>query len=179
MKNKTLPSGFTLIEIIVAVGLFTVVMTLASGAYLVIINANRQAQSVATGINNLSFALETMTRNIRTGTNYGCPISGSDCPNGGNSFQFTNSDGVLVTYSRSATFAIQETKAAAVRALTDPSVNISSLWFYVAGTATRASGDYRQPRVTIVVSGTVSSGSGRPPESFTIQTGATMRGSDI
>ncbi len=172
--------GFTLIEIIVAVGLFTVVMTLASGAYLIMISANRQAQSVATGINNLSFALETMTRNIRTGTDYGCPTGGIDCPGGGDSFQFRNENGILVTYSRSSLLsAIQEVKGAAVRTLTDPSVNISSLMFYVSGTATRASGEYWQPRVTIIVSGTVSSGSGRPPESFTIETGATMRGSDI
>lgn len=169
--------GFTLIEIIIAVGLFTVIMTLASGAYLIMISANRQAQSVATGINNLSFALETMTRNIRTGTNYGCPTEGRDC-SGGSSFSFRNEDTTLVTYDLSAS-TIRETKGGVSRMLTDSSVNISSLMFYASGTAGRPSGDYRQPRVTIIVSGTVSSGPGRPPESFTIETGATMRGSDI
>lgn len=170
--------GFTLVEIIIAVGLFTVIMTLASGAYLIMIGANRQAQSVATGINNLSFALETMTRTIRTGTNYGCPTEGIDCGNGGSSFSFRNENNALVTYDLSAS-TIRETKGGVSRMLTDSSVNISSLVFYASGTAGRPLGDYRQPRVTIVVSGTVSSGPGRPPESFTIETGATMRGSDI
>ena len=65
-----LVSGYTLVELIVAVGLFALVMLLAAGAYLMMIGVNRQAQGIATGIDNLSFALETMTRSIRTGTNY-------------------------------------------------------------------------------------------------------------
>ena len=75
--------GYTLIELIVAVGLFSFVMTLVSGAYFLMIGINRQAQSIATGINNLSFALETMSRTIRTGYDYDCG-GASSC--GGNSF---------------------------------------------------------------------------------------------
>ncbi|MCX6787706.1 MAG: prepilin-type N-terminal cleavage/methylation domain-containing protein [Candidatus Kaiserbacteria bacterium] len=168
--------GYTLIELIVAVGMFALIMLLASGAYLMMIGANRQTQGITTGINSLSFALEAMTRNIRTGTNYDCGGLG-DCPGGASSFSFTNANGVPVSYGISAS-TIQETVGGSQRALTDASVTISSLMFYSFGTPSARRGDYQQSRVTIIVSGTVSSGPGKT-EAFTVQTGATMRGSDL
>src|SRR3989344_4020057 len=169
MKNKLI-RGYTLVELIIAVGLFALIMTLASGAYLVMININRQTQSIATGVDNLSFALETMMRIIRTGTNYSCDNSG-DC-SGGTSFSVINTDGEEVNYVLSNGIITQNGIA-----LTDPSVTVSSLVFYASGTG-KPPADYQQPRVTVVVSGTVSSGAGKT-ESFTLETGATMRGTDI
>lgn len=177
-----LPRGFSLIEIIVSVGLFTVIMTLASGAYLVMINVNRQAQSIATGINNLSFALETMVYNIRTGARYNCGGIG-DCPNGSGSFEFIKSvSGVSVLHSYTVSGGrIQERKGSIADYLTDSSVKISSLTFYAIGVHSGTHlppNDWRQPRVTIVVSGWVDSGHGKR-EDFTVEAGATMRGSDL
>lgn len=170
-------TGYTLVELIVAVGLFSLVMLLASGAYLMMIGISRQAQGITTGINNLSFALEAMTRSIRTGTSYDCGGLG-DCPGGASSFSFVNADGVSVTYSLSGS-TIQETKGGGGQnTMTDSSVSVSSLTFYAFGTPSARGGDYDQPRVTIVVSGTVSSGPGKT-EAFTVETGATMRGSDL
>lgn len=167
-KNR----GYTLVELIVAVGLFAVVMLLASGAYLVMIGLNRQVQGIATGIDNLSFALETMTRTIRTGTLYGCPSVGIDCPNGGSSFSVTDENGNVVNYARDVENGVITQNGVA---LTDPSVHVSSLTFYAFGTT---AGDAYQPHVTIVVSGTVSYGAGKS-EPFTVETGATMRGPDL
>lgn len=166
--------GYTLIELIVAVGLFALVMTLVSGAYIVMIGLTERAQGTATGIDNLSFALETMTRSIRTGMDYSCG-GGGDCLNGGTTFSFTNSRGVPVTYSLAGT-TIQQSVNNVTSILTDPSVNISTLSFFVSGT-TPGDDDY-QPYVTIIVSGTVSSGKGET-ESFTVETGATMRIPDL
>ncbi|MBI4065656.1 prepilin-type N-terminal cleavage/methylation domain-containing protein [Candidatus Kaiserbacteria bacterium] len=163
--------GYTLVELIVAVGLFALIMMLASGAYFIMINLNRQIQGATTGINNLSFALETMTRDIRTGTNYS--------NNSGTSFTFTPSDGgTNVTYALGTQQAPNGPVGDITKngsALTDTSVNISSLMFYVSGTSRS---DALQPRVTIIVSGEVSYGAGKT-ESFSVETGATMRGSDI
>ncbi|MCR4333976.1 MAG: prepilin-type N-terminal cleavage/methylation domain-containing protein [Patescibacteria group bacterium] len=169
-KNR----GYTLIELIVSVGLFAIVMLLASGAYLIMIGINRQVQGIATGIDNLSFALETMTRTIRTGTEYGCPSVGVDCPSGGASFSVTDEKGAGVSYTLSSPGGNGVIMQNGV-ALTDPSVNVSSLTFYAFGTA---SSDAFQPHVTIVVSGTVSYAAGKS-EPFTVETGATMRGPDI
>ncbi len=162
----TKSQGFTLVELIVSVGLFVLIMTLVTGAYFIMISINRQVQASATGINNLSFALEDMTRSIRTGTAY----SGEK----GSTFSFTNANGQPVTYSIVGS-VIQETKSGVASVLNDLSVTITSLAFHPVGTTP---GDVEQSRVTMIVSGTVSSGPGKT-ESFTVQTGATMRGSDI
>lgn len=171
-------SGYTLVELIVATGLFALVMLLASGAYLMMIGLNRHAQSVATGIDNLSFAIETMARDIRTGTAYDCGGLG-DCPNGLSSFSFRDAAGRAVSYSL-ASSAIQKTVGGVASALTDPSVTVSSLMFYTSGTAPETAGDplHQQPHVTIIISGTVSYGAGKS-EPFTVETGATMRGTDL
>lgn len=168
MKNR----GYTLVELMVAVGLFAIVMLLASGAYLIMIGLNRQVQGISSGINNLSFALEAMARDIRTGTTYSCG-GGGDCQSGASTFSFTNKSGAAVAYTLSGS-ALQRTINSAPTALTDSSsVTISSLTFYAFGTAKN---DGLQPRVTIIVSGTVA---GKTPQPFTVETSATMRGSDI
>jgi prepilin-type N-terminal cleavage/methylation domain-containing protein len=71
--QKTL--GFTLIEMIVSLALFSVVVTVAVGALLMLIGANDQLQGEQSVMTNLSFALDSMTREIRTGTNYYCVSS--------------------------------------------------------------------------------------------------------
>jgi len=64
--------GFTLVELIVSLGIFTAVMFIATGALLSIINVNKKAQAQQSAINNINFALENMARNIRTGSHYIC-----------------------------------------------------------------------------------------------------------
>lgn len=71
--SKTNPqSGFTLIELIVSLGVFSTVVTIAVGALLVLVAANQQLQGEQSVMTNISFALDSMTREIRTGTAYNC-----------------------------------------------------------------------------------------------------------
>ena len=81
-KNK----GFTLIEIIVSVAIFVIVMTIAIGAVLSAVDANRKAQSISTVINNLNIAVEGMVRDLRTGENY-TTITGCESTNACISFE--------------------------------------------------------------------------------------------
>lgn len=64
--------GFTLIEMIVSLALFSVVITMSVGALLILIATNQQLQNEQNIMTNLSFALDSMTREIRTGTDYYC-----------------------------------------------------------------------------------------------------------
>ena len=175
--------GYTLIELMVSVGIFALIMTLASGAYLIIIGVNRQVQATAVGIDNLSFVLEDMTRSIRTGTGYGCNGAG-DCAAGGSSFTFTSSTGGgSVTYTRGTQSGPDGTVGDITvngTPITDSTVNIGTLTFYTSGTATTRGvpANYEQSHVTIVISGTVKAGVGKTL-SFSVETAATMRGSDI
>ncbi|MEI6057773.1 MAG: type II secretion system protein [bacterium] len=72
--------GFTLIEIIVSLGIFMVVAVIAVGAFLKIIDANKQSQSLQTAMNNANFALESMVREMRVGSNYYCFSAGATVP---------------------------------------------------------------------------------------------------
>ncbi len=72
MLHSQLQRGFTLIEMIVSLALFSIVITISVGALLVLIATNQQLQSEQSVMTNLSFALDSMTREIRTGYNYHC-----------------------------------------------------------------------------------------------------------
>src|SRR3990167_4918000 len=73
-------AGFTLVEMIVAVGLFSLVMLVSVGALLALTGANRKAQALQSVMNNLNIALDGMVRSIRMGSNYSC--DGGNCDPG-------------------------------------------------------------------------------------------------
>ncbi|MEX0930750.1 MAG: type II secretion system protein, partial [Candidatus Paceibacterota bacterium] len=70
--NKNVNAGFTLMELLVSLTLFTVVIVMAVGTLLVLIDANTKAQNMQEAMTNLTFALDSMTREIRTGSGYFC-----------------------------------------------------------------------------------------------------------
>lgn len=201
MKNQR-TGGYTLIELMVSIGLFAIIMTLVAGAYLMIINLSRNAQAISTAVDSVSFSLEDMTREIRTGTAYGCAtsgttaIAGTDCvppaaPSGGTAFILTDQSGNTVDFSlqpvsgsgscpsASGNCGIFESvNGGTPSAITDPSVNIQSLTFYAAGTEPYSVGANTTPaNVVIIVAGTVSTGKTTLP--FNVETAATMRGVDL
>lgn len=171
---RTGKRGYTLIELMVAVSIFSVIMVLAAGSYLLMIGISRHLQGVSTGIDNLAFALEAMTRSIRTGTGYNCAGIG-DCPTGASTFSFTDSTGQSVIYSLSGGRIYRSINGVS-SPLTEPSVTVTSLAFYARGTA--GPPDYVQPYVTVVITGTTSAGKDKT-EPFAVQTGASMRGTDL
>lgn len=82
-KNTPLRAqfGFTLIEMIVSLALFSVVVTVAIGALLMVVGANDELQGEQSVMTGLSFALDSMSREIRTGTGYVCVTSATDTGN--------------------------------------------------------------------------------------------------
>ncbi|PJE73761.1 MAG: hypothetical protein COV02_00920, partial [Candidatus Terrybacteria bacterium CG10_big_fil_rev_8_21_14_0_10_41_10] len=71
-NKKNLNAGFTLIELIVALGLFAVVMTISVGAFLNISDIQKKSESLRNVSDNMSFTIEMMTRDIREGYDYSC-----------------------------------------------------------------------------------------------------------
>lgn len=64
--------GYTIIETMIAVSLFLIIVTAGMGALL---NANllhEKSHSLRSIMDNLSFIMEDMSRNLRTGYNYHC-----------------------------------------------------------------------------------------------------------
>ena len=73
-KNKK--EGFTLIEMVVSLAIFSVVAVIALGALIRIISANQKAQAIQAAVTNVNFALESMSREIRVGKDL-IPTSGT------------------------------------------------------------------------------------------------------
>jgi prepilin-type N-terminal cleavage/methylation domain-containing protein len=174
--------GFTLIEIIVSVALFSVVMTIVASAYLNLLNLDRQTRATNDIVNNLDFVVSTMARSIRTGTDYQCGgTGGTNCPiTPSSTFAFVDDQGNTVTYSwDSINQQITECYGAGctITAITDPRIKIDTLHFYVRGAQNNT--DQIQPQVIFVLHGTISVNSDSTPISFTIQTSATQRQIDI
>ena len=76
MKNNHFKNNkkraFTLIELLVAVSLFTTVTVSTIGSFFLISDANKKMQAIRAVVDNLNFAVEDITRNIRTGRDYQC-----------------------------------------------------------------------------------------------------------
>ena len=71
--------GFTLIELMVSVTLFSVALIMALGAILTIIDLNRKIQAMSAVTNNINFAVESMTRIIKSSENIALPGTGTGC----------------------------------------------------------------------------------------------------
>lgn len=58
--------GFTLIEMLVSMALFSIVVVVVMGAIMTIVDSNRKARSLMTVMNNLNFTVDAVTRSFKT-----------------------------------------------------------------------------------------------------------------
>ena len=185
IKNKK--QGFTLIEMMVSVALFAIVVTIGTGSLLSIINGNKKAEALSSVISNVNFALESMVRDIRTGTNYECG-GGTNCQTGGTSITFNSGiNNGTVTYTfdgkghitRSISCGLNLPPACVPENsenISSNEVNITNLTFYVSG-ALPGSADNTQPKVLIIIQGTAGKSKAAAP--FNIETLVSQRTLDL
>jgi prepilin-type N-terminal cleavage/methylation domain-containing protein len=195
--------GFTLIEMLVSVALFAIVMVVCVGALLSLVGANRKAQALESVMNNLNISLDDMVRAMREGSVYDCGNIGTtptDCANGSNTFSFApyNTDTskpyqptvykyvvsapntICVTTTGSGGCIIRSQNGGTTfSSLTAPEVSITSMYFYVVGTASGISGDNNQPRVIITIVGTAGGGNVKASTTFHLQATAVQRALDL
>lgn len=72
-KRKTTPffsTGFTLIEIMVAISIFAIVAFITTTTLLVVLDANRRANAWRSIMENVNFAVDSMSYKLKFGTNY-------------------------------------------------------------------------------------------------------------
>lgn len=169
MQHHPTQSGFTLVEMLVSLALFTIVITMSVGSLLVVVDANAAARNMQVVMTNLAFALDSMTRDIRTGTDYACDATAaessysgstennnrSDCQNGSDEFSFTEAGNSLTgdTSGDNRIGFSLGTGADAGRIMrnlgsggdqvpiTSSEIEITELWFFVTG----ARGRYYSP----------------------------------
>lgn len=186
MRTRADHRGYTLVELIVSVGIFAFVMLVATGAYLTLINFDRRARATNELVSNLSFAVDSITRSIRTGKSFSCTPTtdgkGNNTAGTCHQFTFVDSDGCSETYALSGGNVVLSVSGSGCSAISnvpliDPRISLSSagLTFYVRGVGTTS--DTTQPQVIISLYGTlpVSQNGGVASTTFNIETMATQR----
>lgn len=191
--------GFTLVELIVSMALFTVVIFIVTTAFLNLAQLHKSARATMVAINSVSVAIESMARNIRIGDTYRCgqfygsvypdpttasKLTSQDCPGGNTEILFYTPDasypgGSMLTGYRYRAPSETPPNAIQVRGggtccsyLTSPdNVKITNLTFYVTGTQ---SSSVEQPRVRIILQGETKT---TPVSKFSIYTSVTQRSS--
>lgn len=199
-QNQVNTHGFTLVEMLVSLALFTVVATMSVGTLLVLISGNSRVVGEQTALTTLSFALDSMTREIRTGSEYYCDTAAQvgssavynsvtavqNCVNGNVGISFREAgesitDGVgakRIAYYFSNNTLWRKVGANAAEPIVTNDVSITNARFVVTGvTPLGTSTEIVQPTVTILLeaqSSTTDSG-----KSFTLQSTVTQRSLDL
>lgn len=177
MRTSRTRGGYTLIELIVSVGLFSLIMLVITTAYLNLVHLDRTSRATTDVMTNLSFVVESMSREIRAGSGYKCNTNGTNCASPGSpgsSFRFTDSRSRTITYTLSNGQILEQINSATPVALTDPRITVAKLNFYVRGVGTTAGDAYLEPQATFVLQGTIQAEPEKQVE-FTLQGSATQR----
>ncbi|MEK7649926.1 MAG: prepilin-type N-terminal cleavage/methylation domain-containing protein [Patescibacteria group bacterium] len=173
--------GFSLIEIIVATGVFTVVAMLTVGSLFILTSAEKRVASIQANQDNVRFSMIEMTREIRNGAHYAICSGGTfgDC------FRLRNADGVEVDYKISSDPAtdcsigavnncvLRAVGGGAFNPITGSDVKIERLNFYLKGADGLFPDENVQARVTIVLQGIAQEGTPNQTE-IDIQTTISM-----
>jgi len=93
--------AFTLVELLIAIGLFSVVITIAMGGFVRALRSQRQVVALISANSNVSLVMEQMVREIRTGRDF--PDEGT-YP----SLTFTNDQGCEVRYLSASNDIVRE-----------------------------------------------------------------------
>jgi prepilin-type N-terminal cleavage/methylation domain-containing protein len=176
--------GFTLVELMVAIAVFSIVMVVAMSALINVIDANKKAQSIKTAINNVNFALESLSKDLRFGSDYacigetgllrsdGCSVEGNFGIKYKSSITDENGDTRWVAYfynednkSIGRDVSLVDDGDYEFIDITSQDVDITSMKFYVI--------DNAQPYVVITLSG--EAGVGKTATAFDLQTSVSQR----
>lgn len=176
--------GFTLIEMLVSVAIFSIVMVMALGALLALSEANRQAQLLSIATNNFNSSLDSMARAMRTGTIFHCGsgtlTTPADCAATPSSqFSFLSADGLQTVYKLGTVECANglgcilrsQNGGSTYMSITSTDIIVTRLQFYVKGSSTS---DGIQPRVIILGSGYTTIKAGQKTQ-FNVQTSLTQR----
>jgi len=143
IANKNKEKGLTLIEVIVAMGIFGLVINMVFVVFSLAVVNQRRIIALRNVEDNVRFTIESMAREIRTGDNFSSGVG---------SLSFTNAKSEDVIY-RLNSGIVEKSSDGGVNysAVTGSETNINYLNFYLMG---QAAGDGLQPRVTVTMEAT-------------------------
>ena len=157
-------SGFTLVELLVAIALFSILVSIAAGGFVRALRSERQVSAMISAESNISIALEEMTRELRTGylfchdpgSTSPTPACGCSSPNGQTPWtcqgiEFYNANGEQVDYALQNGLLERSDSAedgGVFAPLTSQNVSTTHLSFMLFG---NLENDYWNPRITVAV----------------------------
>ena len=195
---KKKKNGYTIIETMIAVSLFIVIVMAGMSALLNANLLNRKSQDMHSILDNLSFIMEEMSRNLRIGYNYRCINDGNfstsiavakSCSNGGaiafeNAFgnRFSDTDQwvyKIESQDGGITFSISKSVDSGANwvQLNPPEVAINSVSGFSVLGAEPPAGDRQQPFIIIKLVGTITFKNVVTP--FYLQTSVSQRLIDV
>jgi len=131
-------AGFTLIELLISSGIFVILISLASGAFINALRTQRIITNLSENMNNVSFAMEEIAREVRVGFLFS---------KSGDTLKFTNSSGADVSYGL-VDGGIERCENNECSRITAEDVKIDNLQFILQG---EGQGDGEAPRVTMLI----------------------------
>lgn len=167
-KNK----GFTLVELIVAVGVFAIVITIALGALIGILDANRKIRITRTATDNVNNVLDQMVREIGSGKLFYCEASTNhdeadlyDCESGTTEMSFRTQASTFITYRLNNNAVERRENGSSYERLTGDDIVIEDLEFRVFGNEDANI----QPKAFVTIQGQITANR-TTPSNFDIQT---------
>ncbi|MBI3046374.1 MAG: prepilin-type N-terminal cleavage/methylation domain-containing protein [Candidatus Harrisonbacteria bacterium] len=134
MKN----SGFTIVELLVAITLFSVIVAIATGTFIQALRTQRGAAGLIAANSNASLAIEQISREIRTGRAFSLS---------GGVLNFTNAKEQAVSY-RLNNESIERIVGGEAGIITAANAKVAKLNFILAG---ESSTDGLPTKITVIL----------------------------
>ena len=161
--------GFTLIELMVAVGVFSIAITASSGLFITSLRGQQRAYVVQNLADNARYAMEIMAKEMRMGSEF----SGATCAGNNCSFisHMMHRDGKNIRFRRdTGTNKILFDDGTSELPITSANIEVTSLDFeLIGGSATT------HERVVIVMQARVAGNSPYTSADITLQTTVSPR----
>ena len=139
--TKSPRAGFTLVELLVAIALFSIAVSIAVGGFVRALRTQRQLVALIAANSNASLAIEQMARELRTSRDFSCVPQGSRiCEE----IAFTAASGEEVAYRKNGA-TLERRAGAQTEQLTALNVDVRSLSFVLFGN------EEFPPRITITM----------------------------
>jgi prepilin-type N-terminal cleavage/methylation domain-containing protein len=165
-KNKK--RGFTLIEMLVSIAIFTIVVTIVMGTIVTIVDISRKTRTMTEAMSNLNLVMESMTRTLKTSTTIYTDITNS--PYG--KVTAIDQSGKTIIYSVATN--TNNNKKGILKTVDGVDELITSDDIEIVGYAIQTFPYNEQPRVMISLKGRVETAKGIYSE-FILQTSVAQR----
>ncbi len=171
MRYFNKKSGFTIVELMITMGLFVIVVSIAVGGVVNALRTQRQIAAFIGANTNTTLSLEQAAREIRTGFDF-C-TGALNIPCDGGTLRFTNAknEAIVYRYNAASQAFERQMSGGAFQSLVSDTVSVRSVAFVLTGNLPT---DGLPPRITISI-GVTPKGTGLAGNIINFQTTISAR----